>query len=83
VLRPGGLYLGIEPSLLNPLHLVRLNLGSATPNERPISVRRMRTAFQSPGAPFDVRMLGLAPRFPLLQWLGLPTCVGILARRTS
>jgi SAM-dependent methyltransferase len=79
VLRTGGTYLGIEPSAWNVMHLWRHLASDHSPNEYLLSGRRVRQAFMRSG--FAVRVLGLAPRFPLARRLGLATCMGIRAHR--
>lgn len=79
VLVSGGLYLGIEPSLRNPIHLYRQFFADHSPNEFLLSGARAFEAFTQCG--FQVEIQCLAPRFPLLCRVGLATCMGIWAEK--
>lgn len=79
VLFRGGQYFGIEPSLQNPMHLIRHFLGKHSQNEVLQSVGWTRQEFQAAG--FQVEVTRLAPRFPILTQFGLSTCIGIRARK--
>jgi ubiquinone/menaquinone biosynthesis C-methylase UbiE len=79
VLRTDGLYLGIEPSLRNPLHLYRQFFADHSPNEFLLTGTRVRTAFTRSGFQAEVRRL--APRFPFVCRLGLATCMGVWAEK--
>lgn len=74
-----GLYLGIEPSLRNPLHLIRQFFSNHSPNEFLLSGIRVSKAFSRCG--FHIQVRRLAPKFPLLCRLGLATCMGIVAKK--
>lgn len=74
-----GQYLGIEPSLLNPLHLLRQIFSDHSPNEFLLSGIRVSSAFTRVG--FHVQIRRLAPKLPLLCHLGLATCMGIWAEK--
>lgn len=74
-----GLYLGIEPSLWNPIHLYRQFFADHSPNEFLLSGTRVSKAFNQCG--FQVKLRRLAPRFPFLCRLGLATCMGIWAEK--
>jgi SAM-dependent methyltransferase len=80
VLSPGGTYLGIEPSLLNPLHLFRHAWADHSPNEFLLGRRRLRAAFAATG--FRMSLVRLSPRAPRLATVGLATCLGIIAGTT-
>ncbi len=75
----GGVYVGIEPCLSNPLHLFRRFFSDHSRNEFLLARRRIRRAFAETG--FRVRIIRLAPRFPHLRRVGLATCVGIWASK--
>jgi ubiquinone/menaquinone biosynthesis C-methylase UbiE len=79
VLREQGLYLGLEPSLLNPLHWWRYMLGRQFPGDHPVRARTFRRVFRAAG--FDVEIRPLSPKIPLLAKLGIGTCIGIIARK--
>ncbi len=78
VLANPGLYLGIEPSVMNPMHLFRHMFSSHSPNEILLGRGAIGRAFTRTG--FQVETRCLSPRFPLLSHLGLATCLGIRAR---
>lgn len=79
VLVDQGVYLGIEPSLRNLLHLYRQFFGDHSLNEFLLSGTRASQAFTQCG--FQVQVRRLAPRFPFLCRLGLATCMGIVAKK--
>jgi ubiquinone/menaquinone biosynthesis C-methylase UbiE len=79
VLLNEGLYIGIEPSLCNPMHLFRQFLSNHSPNEFLLSGGQILRAFARSGFQAEVRRL--SPRFPFLRRLGLATCLGIWARK--
>lgn len=81
VLTKGGQYFGIEPSLQNPMHLIRHFMGRHSENEVLQRAGWLRQTFKNVG--FRVEVRRLAPRLPILTQLGLSTCVGIRAIKES
>lgn len=79
VLLEQGFYLGIEPSLSNPMHIYRQFFSDHSPNEFLLSAGLIRKTFSRCG--FRVTVRPLAPRFPFLCRLGLATCIGVWARK--
>lgn len=81
VLKCSGIYLGIEPSLLNPLHWWRYVAGRQFPGDHPVSARAFKKAFRAAG--FNVQIRPLSPKMPILARFGVGTCLGIVARKPS
>jgi ubiquinone/menaquinone biosynthesis C-methylase UbiE len=81
VLKKPGIYLGIEPSLLNPLHWWRYVAGRQFPGDHPVSARAFKKAFRAAG--FNVQIRPLSPKMPILARFGVGTCLGIVARKPS
>ena len=79
VLANDGLYVGIEPSLSNPIHLFRHCFSSHSPNEYLLNSFRVSRAFTR--SSFTVDLCRLSPRFPWLHRLGLATCIGVWAKK--
>jgi ubiquinone/menaquinone biosynthesis C-methylase UbiE len=81
VLREEGLYVGIEPSLLNPLHWWRYVTGRQFPGDHPVTASQFRMTFRRTG--FETCTRPLSPKLPVLARWGVGTCVGIIARKAS
>jgi len=75
VMRCAGVYIGIEPSNRNPMHLMRHLVGKHSENEIWVTRHMFKNAFDTAG--LDVNIHGLAPRYPWLKNIGLSTCLGI------
>lgn len=76
VLRPGGCYIGIEPSPYHPLHVARYLFGPHSPNQYLLGPRHL-AAFTDAGCSLTIRYF-YAKR-PWLRGRLFGTCMGITA----
>lgn len=76
VLNNGGVYVGIEPNPLNPVHVYRYFLGHRSRNQYLLGPKDLEV-FASQG--FHVQVTHFWARFPRLRNKLLATCMGILA----
>jgi ubiquinone/menaquinone biosynthesis C-methylase UbiE len=76
VLRPGGVFIGIEPNPYNPVHLYRYWFGEHSPNQYILS-RRHLNAFQREGFVVDVKYFWA--KLPRLRNRFIASCIGIHA----
>jgi len=79
VLKPRGRYLGIEPSLRNPAHVLRHIVSEHSGNEYLMSSGLLKNSFANHSFAVDLKLM--APRHPWVRNFGLATCLGILARK--
>jgi ubiquinone/menaquinone biosynthesis C-methylase UbiE len=80
VLRPGGVYLGIEPDFANPLVLLRFSLMSRdNKNDGALYPRLARIAFSSSGLHLRYRFFW--KRIPWLQNSFLSTSMGLIGSK--
>lgn len=75
VLKPGGVYVGIEPNFSNVVILARLMFGRHSPNQYMFGRRHLRN-FES--ADFDVGIRYFYWKWPNIRSRSLGTCVGLL-----
>jgi SAM-dependent methyltransferase len=81
VLKPGGLYLGIEPNLRNPVNLLYFRRVSKSTNEYELKPTPLKSAFSSKG--FSFRFSYWWRRFPLIRSPWLTPTIAIEARYSA